>query len=286
VVPYSAPIAVRRLVDAGVEPIVVAKTLAIGDRDGGLMYRLSTRAGAFALAEHEAIAVEWVSLAIRDADPDLAADVMVSGATWIATPYGVDRDLLVNLVTGTSRRPPYTDRRGYGVVDLVDHHGVGDRASIATAIRSCQLPMFAPLEGAPFRGRCDRGAGMAGVGAAPLDRKTEALYRGERWAAVGRLVQGITPIPWSPAEALAGSLRRLGRGPRAGRSVRTCPGTASASTRTTRTRGDRCADRCAVRSAIDGGSCEGRCSRDPGAAVPVAVRAPATGAQADVGHRW
>ena len=136
------PIAVRRLVDAGVEPIVVAKTLAIGDRDGGLMYRLSTRAGAFALAEHEAIAVDWISLAIRDADPDLAADVMVSGATWIATQYGVDRELLVNLVTGTPRRPPRADRHGYGVVDLVDHHGVGDRASIATAIRSCQLPMF------------------------------------------------------------------------------------------------------------------------------------------------
>ncbi len=61
------PIAVRRLVDAGVEPTVVAKTLTIGDRDGGLMYRLSTRAGAFALAEHEAIAVNWISLAIRDA---------------------------------------------------------------------------------------------------------------------------------------------------------------------------------------------------------------------------
>ncbi len=54
------PIAVRRLVDTGVEPIVVAKTLAIGDRDGGLMYRPSTRAGAFALAEHEAIAVDWI----------------------------------------------------------------------------------------------------------------------------------------------------------------------------------------------------------------------------------
>jgi len=145
------PIAVRRLVDAGVEPIVVAKTLAIGDRDGGLMYRLSTRAGALALAEHEAIVVEWVSLAIRDADPNLAADVMVSGATWIATQYGVDRELLVNLVTGTPRREPRADRRGYGVVDLVDHHGVGDRGSIATAIRSCKLPLFAPLE-APFRG--------------------------------------------------------------------------------------------------------------------------------------
>lgn len=45
------------------------------------MYRLSTRAGSFALDTREAIAVDWSSLAIRDADPDLAADVMVSGAT-------------------------------------------------------------------------------------------------------------------------------------------------------------------------------------------------------------
>lgn len=82
---------------------MVAKTLAIGDRDGGPMCRLSTRAGVFALDMHEAIAVDWSSLAIRDADPDLAADVMVSGATWLATQHGIDRELLVNLVTGTPR---------------------------------------------------------------------------------------------------------------------------------------------------------------------------------------
>jgi hypothetical protein len=33
----------------------------------------------------------------------------------------------------------------------IPFEGVGDRASIATAIRLAQLPMFAPLEGAPFR---------------------------------------------------------------------------------------------------------------------------------------
>ena len=76
---------------------------------------------------------------------------MVSGATWLATQYGVDRELFVNLVTGTPRRPPRADRRRYGVIDLIDH-GVGDRASITAAIRLAQLPMFAPLEGAPFRG--------------------------------------------------------------------------------------------------------------------------------------
>jgi hypothetical protein len=40
-------------------------------------------------------------------------------------------------------------------------------------------------------------------GATPIERETEAVYRRERWAAINRLVQDITPIPWSPpAEAL------------------------------------------------------------------------------------
>lgn len=144
------PIAVRRLVDAGVEPLVVAKTLAIGDREGGVLYQLSTRSAVVALAEHEAIAATWVSAAIRDVDPDLAADVMVSGSTWIAMQFGLNRELLVRVVTGAPRRRSRADRRGYGAVDLVDHHGVGDRGSIATAIRNSQLPSFAPLVGASF----------------------------------------------------------------------------------------------------------------------------------------
>ena len=144
------PSAVRRLDDGGIEPLVVAKTLAIRDRDGGLWFRLSTRAAAFALASQEGTAVNWVSIAIRDVHPDTAADVMASGATWIATQYGLDRELLVRLVTSAPRRAARLDRGGYGVVDFVDHHGIGDRASIATAIRNCQLPMYAPLAGAPF----------------------------------------------------------------------------------------------------------------------------------------
>jgi hypothetical protein len=146
------PIAVRRLVDAGVEPIVVAKTLAIGDRDGGPMYRLSTRAGAFALDMHEAIAVDWSSLAIRDADPDLAADVMVSGATWLATQHGIDRELLVNLATGTPRGRGAPTGAATAWLAWSNTAAWGDGASIATAIRLAQLPLFAPLEGVPFRG--------------------------------------------------------------------------------------------------------------------------------------
>ena len=110
------PIAVRRLVDAGVEPIVVAKTLAIGDRDGGLMYRLSTRAAAFALAEHEALAVDWISLAIRDADPDLAADVMVSGAT-------PERRRSRGSAPPEPRRAPGRGRRAGGADRVRRQHG-------------------------------------------------------------------------------------------------------------------------------------------------------------------
>lgn len=144
------PVAVRRLIDSGVDPMVIAKTLAIGDREGGLWYRMSTRASVTALATHERVAAEWIGLAVRDTDPDTAADVLVSGATWIATQFGIDRDLLVQLVTSAPRRESRIDRRGYGAVDIVDHHGVGDRGSIATAIRNARLPYFAPLVGSPF----------------------------------------------------------------------------------------------------------------------------------------
>jgi hypothetical protein len=191
------PIAVRRLVDAGVEPIVVAKTLAIGDRDGGPMYRLSTRAGAFALDMHEAIAVDWSSLAIRDADADLAADVMVSGATWLATQHGIDRELLVNLVTGTPRGRgaptgaatawsawPNTAAWGGRGVDRD-----GDPAGAAAAIRSAG-------------GRAVPGAAVTAA------ERYRAFER--RWAAIDQLMAGVTPIPWSlPAEVRDGDGSRL-----------------------------------------------------------------------------
>jgi hypothetical protein len=145
------PIAVRRLVDAGVDPVVVAKTLLVGDRGSGLLYQERLRVPVFALAEHEQIAVDWISVAIREIEPDLGATTMVTGAVWLAIQFGLPRGLLAWLVTNARRRELRVDRRGYGVVDLVDHHGVGDRASIANAIGLAQLPMFAPLEGATFK---------------------------------------------------------------------------------------------------------------------------------------
>lgn len=144
------PIAVRRLVDLEVEPIIVAKTLAIGDRGGGMFYLLATRGTTIAIAEQERICVDWLGIAIREIEPDLGATLMVAGVVWLATQCGLDRTMLANLVRNAELQPRRTDRRGYGVVDLVDHHGVGDRASVVTAIELAQLPIFAPLSHSPF----------------------------------------------------------------------------------------------------------------------------------------
>lgn len=141
------PIAVRRLVDQGVDPVVIAKTLLIGTRAGGTMYTLSSR--SVALAQDENAAELWLGVAIRDIDADLAATMLVAGAVWLATQFTIDRAMLADLVRYAARRARHSDRAGYGVVDLVDLHGVGDREQVATAIALAQQPLFAPLEYKP-----------------------------------------------------------------------------------------------------------------------------------------
>jgi hypothetical protein len=64
--------------------------------------------------------------------------------------FGIDRALLAEPVTSAAVRARRDDRRGYGVVDLVDHHGVGDRLQVVRAIQLTRLPTFAPLVGSPF----------------------------------------------------------------------------------------------------------------------------------------
>lgn len=146
------PIAVRRLVDLEVEPIIVAKTLAIGDRGGGMFYLLATRGTTIAVAEQERICVDWLGIAIREIEPDLGATLMVAGVVWLATQCGLDRAMLANLVRNASVREklPYPQRHGFGVVDMVDLFGVGDRGSVVTAIELAQLPTFAPLSHSRF----------------------------------------------------------------------------------------------------------------------------------------
>jgi hypothetical protein len=137
------PTATKRLIDGGVDPVVVAKTLLIGSRPGGYLYQLSARTPQ--LERDEQAAELNIAMAIRDAEVDTTALTLVVGAVWLAVQYSIDRDMLAGLVTHAARRPQRADRAGYGVVDFVDSHGVGDRQQIVQAIRLAQLPAFAPL---------------------------------------------------------------------------------------------------------------------------------------------
>lgn len=144
----QVPLVVRRLIDGGVDPVVVAKTLLIGSRTGSRMYELSARSPA--LAQHERAAEAYVSVAVREIQPDDAAAMMAVGAVWLAIQFKISRELLIDLVANASRRPAAADRRGFGAVDFVDHQSVLDRQWLIRAIRDdAHLPLFAPLEFKP-----------------------------------------------------------------------------------------------------------------------------------------
>jgi hypothetical protein len=144
----QVPLTVRRLVDSGIDPVVVAKTLLVGSRVGSTMYELSAR--AHALGQHEQAAETYVSIAIRDIQPDDAAAMLVVGAVWLAVQFKISREMLCDLVRGAIRRTPNADRVGYGAVDFVDQLRVLDRNWLVRVIRDdAQLPLFAPLEYKP-----------------------------------------------------------------------------------------------------------------------------------------
>ena len=139
------PLAVRRLVDVGVDPVVIAKVLLVGDREASLLYRLSARTPA--LAGHEEIAVTLIGIAIRDVEASIAATMLISGSVWLAEQFGIERSLLTSFVgSDLPRRAVRADRRGCGALDLVDNDGLGNRAWLVDAIGKSQLPSFAPLE--------------------------------------------------------------------------------------------------------------------------------------------
>lgn len=143
------PMATRHLVDQGVDPTVIAKTMLIGDRDGGAMYRLVHRAAS--LAEHERAALTWMRAAIAQCPVDVSAVQLLAGAVWLAEQFAIQRPFLRELVQAAARRSWETRDRsgrmvGYGVVDLVDLHGVKDRAWLIDAIDHAKLPDYAPLE--------------------------------------------------------------------------------------------------------------------------------------------
>jgi hypothetical protein len=139
------PVAVRRLVDdVQVDHVVIAKTLLIGDREGGILYKLTARTAA--LAEHERAAEALIAIAIRDLHEDIAVQMMLVAAVWVITQCGVDRSFLTSFLTSDlSRRPVRADRRGCGALDLADADG-HPRARLVETIENAQLPPFAPLE--------------------------------------------------------------------------------------------------------------------------------------------
>lgn len=138
------PIATRHLIDLGVDPVVVAKTLLIGDRDGGAMYVLANRATA--LAEHERAAGMFMRAAIDGCPVDVSVVQLTAGAVWIATQFGISRSMLRDFVMHAMHRPKRPDFVGCGAVDLVDTCGVRDRSFLIECIDFAQLPSFAPLE--------------------------------------------------------------------------------------------------------------------------------------------
>lgn len=141
----AIPLTVKRLVLAGVDPVVVAKHLLIGDRAGTALYTLSARAAL--LAAHEAVTNEALALAWQMVEPTAAAHMAAGGAAWLATQFGVSRDMLAELCATASRRLcPVDNRRGYGAVDMVDHHGAGTRESLIAVLRQATLPVHAVLE--------------------------------------------------------------------------------------------------------------------------------------------
>lgn len=143
----TVPIAVRRMVDAGIDAVVIAKTLIIGDRDGGLLYKIAARTPA--LGHHEQVVADIVWFAIRELQEVTAATMMVAGAVWLAEQHGIGRELLASFVTADQPVRPYKfrhERHGWGALDLCDHDGLGNRAWLVDIIGKARLPMFAPLE--------------------------------------------------------------------------------------------------------------------------------------------
>ena len=140
---------VKRLVDAGIDPVVVAKVCLIGDRPGSVMYEITTRTPA--LAAHERAATKALSAAIRGMDGAQACMHLTVAAVWLASqthPNGqavVDVTVLRALVQAAGPRPYVLDRMGMGAVDMADHASVA-RALIIEALADATQPTYAPLE--------------------------------------------------------------------------------------------------------------------------------------------
>lgn len=134
------------LVDIGIDPVVIAKTALIGDRDGGMLYTLSVR--AVALGEQEAAAQLAISAALHRTEYEWASELLAMTAAWLASQKGVSDDMLAGIVRAAARRPFRSNLAGCGAVDIVDNAGI-DRARLINALELSKLSLCTPLEFSP-----------------------------------------------------------------------------------------------------------------------------------------
>lgn len=140
---------VRALVDQGIAPIVVAKTLMIGDRFGGLVYQLA--APGIALGAHERAAERLQLVVLRDVPDAVAATMLAAGATWLAEQFKIERSILREWVRDLTRRTFPSTFQCPGALDYVDGRHVASRAWLLDAIDHARLPAHAPLEYSRFK---------------------------------------------------------------------------------------------------------------------------------------
>lgn len=134
------PVMMRRLIDAGVDPLCVAKVALIGSRDGGFLYRIASR--AHALADHEAAAKRAITAACDGVPTERCVQQLTVGAVWIAAQFGATQAMLRDLVRSARATPINSEACA---VDLADRDGL-DWMLILRTIDGAVAPTHTPLE--------------------------------------------------------------------------------------------------------------------------------------------
>lgn len=133
------PVAVKRLIDNGIEPIVVAKTMLVGNRQGNVMYNLAS--ASVALSSDERVCEQIIGIAAKPLPKDVAAVQLTVGASWVAQQFGCDVSLLLSLVQAVSSQV----EGQLCAIDLALSTTKG-KENIMQALQMAGQPEHAPLE--------------------------------------------------------------------------------------------------------------------------------------------
>lgn len=138
-------LAVRKAIDLPVDPIIVAKRLLVGDRDGGGLYRLMV--GTVQVDAAESACDALLSPVWRTLADDRALLHAGAGAAFLVANCKVPRDVVIGWVSQSwPVRPRRHDSRGMGAVDI---QGGIDVLAQALATKH---PVYAPMVHTPFSG--------------------------------------------------------------------------------------------------------------------------------------